>query len=1787
MICNRSRAGWAITLIIWLSLVTNSLAQNSVVISELLGDNKTGITDEDGDYSDWIELFNAGGTTVNLAGWSLTTDATQPKAWIFPSVNLQANEFLLVFASGKDRTDLNQPLHTNFKLKSSGEYLGLFAPEPGRAVSEFAPGFPNQFPDISYGLAQTVTQRSLLTGAYTLSYWVPTSAALDSQWQNSGFNDAAWPTATNGLGYQLSVPGFAVKNVQANISVGSLDAAEQVLSNAAFQAEVYKVNASVINYFNTGSGANFSGDATFPGFVINVDRDNFALEAIGTVTIPAAGQWTFGVNSDDGFSLQVGGFAMSYPAPRGPSDTLQTFSFPAAGDYPIRLVFYEQGGGSGVELFAAAGAFVGFDANAFRLVGDTAGGGLLVRSLPNGDGPSLGYGNLIKSDLRNTIAGKAGSVYVRVPFAVTNASSYQTLTLGAYYDDGFVVWLNGTELARRNAPAALNWASAATARHDQTAAVTLEQIGLGNLSSVLKEGANLLTVQWLNQSPSDVGMLLSLELTEQTISSTTNRYLAQPTPDTANTGGAYRFVKDTKFSVDRGFFTNAFDLELSTATTNAAIRYTTNGLPPSATNGFLYAGPIHVSGTSTIRAAAFLEGYDPSNIDTVTYIFPTDVIRQAKDGKAPTGWPTSWGGNTVNYGMDQRVVTNTRYAGTIIQDLQTIPSFSLVMNLNDLFEASGGIYANPGQDGRDWERPCSLELIHPDGSKGFQINAGIRIRGGFSRTTDNPKHAFRFLFRSEYGDGQLNYPLFGPNAATSLDGFDLRTFQNYSWSFGGDARGIFVRDVFSRDLQLATGSPGSHGNYFHLYINGMYWGLYNSDERPEASYGASYFGGVPEDYDVIKVEAGLYTINATDGNMEAWTRLYNTVKPGITNTADYFKLQGRNADGTVNPQYENLLDVDNLIDYMLVIYFGGNLDAPISAFLGNAAPNNWYGVRSRNNTAGFRFFVHDAEHTLLDASENRLGPFATSGSLAVSNPQYVLQKLWKSTEFKIRMADHIQKNFFDGGPMSTVGARVIFQKRKLEIDRAVVGESARWGDSKRPSQPFTRDAEWLTEINRVYNSYLANRPNTVLNQLRSAGLWPATPAANFGTSPGNVASGQVVTLSTTIGTIYYTTDGSDPRLIGGGISSNAIMYSTPLTVNRSQSLRTRVLSGSNWGPIRDGRFTVIQNFTQLRLTELMYNPPNQGTVNGDQLEFLELKNTSGEPLDLSGVQFTNGVTYTFPDGKTLPPNAFVVLVSNPVEFAKRYPGVQIDGAYTGKLSNSGERLTLVHAAGGVILDFDYADNAPWPSAPDGLGFSLVLRNPASPVQTYGADEWRASTLPLGSPGVDDPNPTIPEVEVTEVLAHPAVLGGEYIELHNPGANSASIGGWYLTDNRQKPFKYRLPNVSIPAGGYRVVTEAEYNPQPPTTNNFSLSSLGEEVYLFSANAEGGLTGFSHGFRFDAAPASTSSGLFRISTGHAEYPLLVEPTVGMANAGPAIGSIIISEVLYHSTMTNAGFIEISNRGTNTVLLYDELRPTNTWRMVGVGFSFPTNVALTPGATLVITEGDPARFRASNNLPADVVVLGPWSGLLQPDGETLSLQYPGVPITDTNGVLSVPYYETDRVGYKTRQPWPVSGNAAGVSIQRTTPVEYGNEPLGWISGSPNPGIWVATERPLDTDGDGLPDRWEVLYGLNPYDAADALLDFDGDGISNRDEYQARTNPLDPADVMRIEVIRAGQSFKLQFTLPLGAKYAMQTRSDLSEGEWLTAQTWGPDEPGRVTYSPPALLVDGTLFYRLIALP
>jgi hypothetical protein len=1167
------------------------------------------------------------------------------------------------------------------------------------------------------------------------------------------------------------------------------------------------------------------------------------------------------------------------------------------------------------------------------------------------------------------------------------------------------------------------------------------------------------------------------------------KYFLTQTPGTINGASTITgVVADTKFSHDRGFYTAPFSLSITCATPGVTIRYTTNGSAPTATTGLIYSSPISIAATRVVRAAAYKTGLLPSDVDAQTYLFLDDVIRQP-DGVAPApGWPPprTSGGQVWDYGMDPQIVNHATWSPLIKNALLSIPTFSVVMDVAQFSD----IYNNPGADGLPSERPASIELIYPDNTEGFQANCGLRIRGGFSRSGDNPKHAFRLFFRQEYGLSKLNYPVFGPTGAREFDKFDLRTFQNYSWSFQNDSRMICVRDVMSRDAQLTMNSFSARGDFYHLYINGVYWGLYNSEERPEAAFAASYLGGREEDYDTIKQLDG-YISGPTDGNTDAWYRLWQAATNGFANDVDYCRVQGMNVDGTPNPAYENLVDVPNLIDYMLIILYGGNLDAPISNFLGNDSPNNWYGVRNRTGLfGGFRFISHDAEHTLLNVNEDRTGiinlsattppntygvinpdwtcgnPLTQSGGPAQaiirSTPQYIWFRMHQNAEFRMLAADRIHQHCFDGGPLSVPGMLSAFLTRSNEIQLAMVAESARWGDAKTAS-PYTRDT-WAGAMRSTVSGFINGRTTVLLNQLRADGLYPNVNAPSFSRDGGAVPAGFAVLLTNNAAgaQVFYTTDGRDPRLRGGNVSPTAINYTpgTPIPVNFPVTLRARARSGATWSALVEATFYPEQDFANLVVTEIMYNPPGVGATPGEEFEFLELKNAGTSTIDLSHASF-DGINFTFTNGTRLAPGQFFVLGRNLTTLNARYPGLVVNGLYSGRLDNAGETITLLHPLGTRIISVDYKDGGKWPITADGFGFSLVPKDPNANPNPDSPTNWRASTNPGGSPGEEDPAPVVAGILVNEALTHTDLPSLDYIELHNPTAVGANVGGWFLTDDGKTPLKFRIPdNTTIPAGGYIVFTEADFNPTPGTNGSFTLSSQGEEVYLLSADANTNLTGYSHGFSFGAAANGVSFGRHVISTGDERFVAQTASTPGAANSGPLIGPMVIREIMYHPPdlangvdNTDDEYIELRNITGSVVNLFDPLRTTNTWRIRGgVDFNFPHNTSLGAAQSILLVSFDPtnaatlAAFRSRHGLFAGVPIFGPYGGKLDNSSDTVSLRKPDAP--DTNGV---PYIVVDEVDYKDSAPWPPSTDGAGAALQRVDLAAYADDPANWIGAAP----------------------------------------------------------------------------------------------------------------------------------------
>jgi hypothetical protein len=1178
------------------------------------------------------------------------------------------------------------------------------------------------------------------------------------------------------------------------------------------------------------------------------------------------------------------------------------------------------------------------------------------------------------------------------------------------------------------------------------------------------------------------------------------RYFTPPTPGSNNPNSTITgIVSDTKFSHNRGFYETNFFLTITCATPGVTIRYTLDGKTPTATVGSDYTGPILITNTTVVRAFASKAGFLSSDVDAQTYLYINTVPYQATNGAPPAGWPASWGANVVDYGMDPDIVNNPVWGNTLREDLKSIPTFSIVMNLDDLFGGSG-IYANPGQDGPLWERPASIELLNPDGDPGFQINCGIRLRGGFSRDPSNPKHAFRFFFRQEYGASKLDFPFFGPTGAKSFDKFDMRTMQNYSWAFQNDGRMVCVRDVMSRDAQLAMNGISTRGNFYHLYINGLYWGLYNSEERPEAAFAESYLGGDADNYDTIKQLDG-YISGATDGNEAAWYRLWQAATNGFASNSNYFRVQGLNTNGTVNTNYENLVDVPNMIDYMLVILYGGNLDAPISAFLGNDSPNNWYGFRDRTGQhGGFRFVSHDAEHTLLNAGEDRTGivdlnlsggqygvinsdwtcgdPLTQAGGAAEaqrrSTPQYVWFRMHQNPEFRLLAADRIFKHCFNNGPLSVNGMRSAFLARSNEIQRAIVCESARWGDAK-SATPYTRDT-WVSAMNTV-SSFINARTAVLISQLQADGLYPSVTPPALNSTSGPVSSGFVfrMTNGNASGTIYYTLDGSDPRLIGGAVAPGAIAYSGPITVNTITTIRTRTFAGGVWSPINEVTLYPPQDLSKLLVTEIMYHPPTVDLTDGDEYEFFELKNTGTNTLGLGGLSF-DGITFTFPTGTSLAPGQFYLLARNATAFNSKYPGVTVNGIYTGRLANGGETISLLHPLGAQVFSLTFGDLTPWPVTPDGFNFSLVPVTPNANPDYNDPKNWRASTALGGSPGVDDPARTVPLVLINEVLTH-TETGIDFIELHNPSTNLVDIGGWFLTDDPAAPQKYRIADGTlIDPLGYIVFNETQFNATPGTNNSFSFNSHGDDAYLFSGNASTNLTGYDHGFSFDAAADEETFGRYVISTGEALFPAQMTASPGAANVGPRVGPIVINEIHYNPAAPQYEFVELKNISSNAVALFDAAVPTNTWRLNGIGLTFPTNLTLAPGAFILLIPTNAAQFTNQYSVPAGVQILPAYTGNLQDSGERIDLQKP-----DTTGTNGVGYITIDVVRYNDRAPWPPAADGSGPSLQKRLPSLFGNEPLNWKAAAPTPGSdAVGGVEPVIT---AQPQSRSVVLGSNAF--------------------------------------------------------------------------------------------------------
>jgi len=615
------------------------------------------------------------------------------------------------------------------------------------------------------------------------------------------------------------------------------------------------------------------------------------------------------------------------------------------------------------------------------------------------------------------------------------------------------------------------------------------------------------------------------------------RFMATPTPAAENNDVYLGLVGDTEFSHNRGFYDAQFNAVITCETGSAMIYYTTDGnapieneMPtPSAT---LYTGPIPIMTTTCLRAAAIKTGWIPTNVDAQTYIFLDDVKDQsnadAYNRGFPVLWDSIWDVNNGDYAMDPAVVYDAAYESLFENAMKAIPTMSLSMKMYDLFDKDTGVYVNywkfhDPDIGEDWERPVSMEFFDPCTGEEFQVNCGIRLIGNDSRNPKNPKHSLRLTFTSEYGPTRLDYPFFDNTDVDRHNTISLRCQYHDSW-FRGDSAAQLERDMFAQESIRDMGYLSPDSKFVHLYINGLYWGLYQASERPDDAFMAEHLGSDPDDYEVVEGIIGAPADGVEykgDIGDQTWSYIWNYIT-----AYDYDNPITANEYEVVK-QY---IDVTQMVDYIIYMTWACNWDWN---------SKNWYAASMRGGPTGppagkWQFYPWDSEITLGWWGQMQGFPFT---GYYGAGPGLIHNALHNNPEYNRLFGDRVHKLCRNGGAMTLQKVIDRYEKRSEQMELAMIAESARWGDYRRdeidPGAPvYTLNDHWAPQRSYMTSSFFPNKVNYVIGAYKGYGLYPNVTPPTFNVNGsyqhgGYISSSDTISMTGAGGTVFYTLDGND------------------------------------------------------------------------------------------------------------------------------------------------------------------------------------------------------------------------------------------------------------------------------------------------------------------------------------------------------------------------------------------------------------------------------------------------------------------------------------------------------------------------------------------------------------------------------------------------------------------------------------------------------------------------------------
>lgn len=1009
----------------------------------------------------------------------------------------------------------------------------------------------------------------------------------------------------------------------------------------------------------------------------------------------------------------------------------------------------------------------------------------------------IGYG---ETDVVTSVP-EARSVFMRATFQVTHVERMVRLVLHMDYDDGFIAYINGTEVARSNMDAS-NFDSFSTSYMEgvMKQGDVPSSYDITNFMSCLHEGENVLCIQIHNCSTTSSDLLatpilsvgydtqytdvagcspyldlqcgssISLSASADTLyllkdsrivdhlswenlpvdvslgrvqgDNVSSFYFSDPTPNAANGSDCYiaKTLDKPKFDVPAGVYPKSFVLNVFTGEKKSILRYTTDGSVPTESSPMVTEA-FKINKNSNIRVRAFRNGYLPSETATASYV---------------------------------------------ISMLQDLPIASLTVSYDDFWGYQTGIYvegpfaeeeephfgANYWQD---WEKPVHLDFFETNGACVVSQDLGCKIGGNWSRA-ENQK-TLKLYARDEYGKDKIEYGFFPDKP---ISDFHMILLRNSGNDFNNTQMRDGVISVLAKDMDIDRQAyrPAV------VYLNGMYYGIQNIREKQNKHYIAENYGLDKEDIDVIK-----------NGN---------EVADG--NSTDYWKMRNfiENTDLTVSENYEiakTFLDISSYIDYYVLEMYVVNEDWP---------GNNIACWHSRSQNTPWRYLLFDCDFGLgiweLDrkVKVNMLEWCTAANSDNYANAPWstaMLRSLLKNKDFRRDFlnatADRLNTTLSANNVCAVIDSIYGLIEDEMEF------HIQRWGDNWQEGwfndmRQFAQRREFI--VREQTEDFFSINGNYVLS------LSLSEPGA------GKIRLNTIEVVDFPWKGYYFNnneiflTAVPNPgyEFVGweGAVSSS--QSSISFTTDTSVQLQAV--------------FKYVGNEPNIVISEVCYH-----TNNAEETEWVELYNEGDVVVDMSGFELhidRYNQSFVFPQSLSLNPGQYIVCVNDSLRMPSRFHEKNIIGNLSFKFPKDAALLTLKNGNGCLLDSMSYSDHGGHIKKADGYGYSCEKID----------GNWYSSQYG-GTPGsLNSPNPVLPTYEcdivITEINYASSSYAdvGDWVELYNPpNAAIVHLKDWMFQDAKGR-ISVVTEDVVVAPGEYVVFASepSKFMEAYPSVMCYSLS-----------------------------------------------------------------------------------------------------------------------------------------------------------------------------------------------------------------------------------------------------------------------------------------------------------------------------------------------------------------------------